>query len=40
MYEEGIVFSTTGYGAALAVVLFLVTIFFTLVRRRTSVDAL
>lgn len=40
VYEEGIVFSTTGYGAALAVVLFLVTIFFTLVRRRTSVDAL
>jgi multiple sugar transport system permease protein len=40
VYEEGIVFSTTGYGAALAVVLFLVTVFFTLVRRRTSVSTL
>ena len=36
IYEEAFVFSDTGYGAALAVVLFAVTVFFTLVRRRTA----
>jgi multiple sugar transport system permease protein len=36
VYQEAFVFSDTGYGAALAVVLFAVTIFFTLVRRRTA----
>ncbi|HET9169556.1 MAG TPA: sugar ABC transporter permease [Actinospica sp.] len=37
VYKEGIVLGDTGYGAALAVVLFLITILFTLVRRRTAV---
>jgi multiple sugar transport system permease protein len=37
VYEEAFVFSDTGYGAALAVVLFVVIAFFTLVRRRTAV---
>jgi multiple sugar transport system permease protein len=37
LYEEFYVFNETGYGAAIAVVLFLVTVFFTLVRRRTAV---
>jgi multiple sugar transport system permease protein len=36
IYQEAFVFSDTGYGAALAVVLFAVTVFFTLVRRRTA----
>ena len=36
VYQEAFVFSDTGYGAALAVVLFAVTVFFTLVRRRTA----
>ncbi|NUR30942.1 MAG: sugar ABC transporter permease [Catenulispora sp.] len=36
VYEEAFVFSDTGYGAALVVVLFAVTVFFTLVRRRTA----
>jgi multiple sugar transport system permease protein len=36
VYEEGIVIGNTGYGAALAVVLFLITVFITLVRRRTA----
>jgi multiple sugar transport system permease protein len=36
VYEEAFVFSDTGYGAALAVVLFAITAFFTLVRRRTA----
>jgi multiple sugar transport system permease protein len=36
VYYEGIVLGDQGYGAALAVVLFLITVFFTLVRRRTS----
>jgi multiple sugar transport system permease protein len=37
VYKEGIVLGDTGYGAALAVVLFLTTVLFTLVRRRTAV---
>ena len=36
VYQEAFVFSDTGYGAALAVVLFAVTAFFTLVRRQTA----
>jgi multiple sugar transport system permease protein len=36
VYEESQVLQNTGYAAALAVVLFLITIFFTLVRWRTS----
>ncbi|NUP52676.1 MAG: sugar ABC transporter permease [Catenulispora sp.] len=36
VYQEAFVFSDTGYGATLAVVLFAVTVFFTLVRRRTA----
>ncbi|ACU71335.1 binding-protein-dependent transport systems inner membrane component [Catenulispora acidiphila DSM 44928] len=36
VYQEAFVLSDTGYGAALAVVLFAVTVFFTLVRRRTA----
>jgi len=36
VYEESQVLQNTGYAAALAVVLFLITVFFTLVRRRTS----
>jgi multiple sugar transport system permease protein len=35
VYQEGIVIGNTGYGAAIAVVLFAITIFITLVRRRT-----
>jgi multiple sugar transport system permease protein len=38
VYEEAIVLTNTGYGAAIAVVLFLITVFITLVRRRTSPD--
>jgi multiple sugar transport system permease protein len=36
VYEESQVLQNTGYAAALAVVLFLITVFFTLVRWRTS----
>ena len=36
VYQEAFIFSDTGYGAALAVVLFAITVFFTLVRRRTA----
>ena len=36
IYQEVRVFGDDGYGAAIAVVLFLITVFFTLVRRRTS----
>ena len=36
VYQEAFLFSDTGYGAALAVVLFAITVFFTLVRRRTA----
>jgi multiple sugar transport system permease protein len=39
VYQEGIVIGNTGYGAAIAVVLFLITVFITLVRRRTSMGA-
>ncbi|WP_042369397.1 carbohydrate ABC transporter permease [Streptacidiphilus neutrinimicus] len=39
VYQEAFVLSDTGYGAALAVVLFAVTVFFTLVRRRTATGA-
>lgn len=39
VYQEAYVLSDTGYGAALAVVLFAVTVFFTLVRRRTAAGA-
>lgn len=39
VYQEGIVIGNTGYGAAIAVVLFLITVFITLVRRRTSTGA-
>ena len=35
VYQEGIVIGNTGYGAAIAVVLFAITVFLTLVRRRT-----
>jgi multiple sugar transport system permease protein len=36
VYEESQVLQNTGYAAAIAVVLFLITVFFTLVRWRTS----
>lgn len=36
VYQEGIVIGNTGYGAAIAVVLFLITVSITLVRRRTT----
>jgi multiple sugar transport system permease protein len=36
VYQEGIVIGNTGYGAAIAVVLFVITVFVTLVRRRTA----
>jgi multiple sugar transport system permease protein len=36
VYQEGIVIGNTGYGAAIAVVLFAITVFLTLVRRRTT----
>ena len=36
LYQEAFVFFNTGYGAALAVVLFLITAAFTLLRRRTG----
>ena len=36
VYYEAISLGDDGYGAAIAVVLFLITVFFTLVRRRTS----
>ena len=36
VYQEAFVLSDTGYGAALAVVLFAITVLFTLVRRRTA----
>jgi multiple sugar transport system permease protein len=39
VYQEGIVIGDTGYGAAIAVVLFLITVFITLIRRRTSMGA-
>jgi multiple sugar transport system permease protein len=39
VYQEGIVIGNTGYGAAIAVVLFVITVLFTLVRRRTTVGA-
>ncbi|MEZ0113980.1 multiple sugar transport system permease protein [Catenulispora sp. EB89] len=38
VYQEAFLFSDTGYGAALAVVLFAITVFFTLVRRRTAAN--
>lgn len=37
VYKEGIMLGDTGYGAALAVVLFVITVLFTLIRRRTEV---
>lgn len=37
VYKEGIALGDTGYGAALAVVLFAITVLFTLIRRRTAV---
>jgi multiple sugar transport system permease protein len=39
VYQEGIVLGNTGYGAALAVVLFAITVFITLIRRRTTSGA-
>ena len=38
VYEESQVMQNTGYAAAIAVVLFLITVFFTLVRWRTTPD--
>ncbi len=38
LYQEAFVFFHTGYGAALAVVLFAITVMFTLLRRRTGSD--
>jgi ABC-type sugar transport system permease subunit len=36
VFEESQVLQNTGYAAAVAVVLFLITVFITLVRRRTT----